>query len=249
VIQAAAPPVFVVVMENHGYDSIVGNADAHWINAALKKYGVALNYRAVAHPSQPNYIAMTSGSTQGVTGDGDVKVSAPNLGTQLTAHGKTWRAYMQGYASCADPYASFCDSGRYARKHNPFASYGEATNVGDISELGHGKPPDFGFVVPDQCHDMHGAAGCGDLVRTGDGFLASTVAKIRRWARRALIFVTWDEAERGSNHVLTLVIGGTKAKSTRAYDHYSLLRTIEDRFGLGCLGRACGAPPMADLSP
>jgi hypothetical protein len=244
-----APPVFVVVMENHGYDSIVGNADAHWINAALKKYGVAVNYRAVAHPRQPNYIAMTSGSTQGVRGDGDVTVNGPNLGSQLTAHGNTWRAYMQTYASCADPYASFCSGSLYARKHNPFASYGLAKNVVDYSELGRGPPPDFGFVVPDQCHDMHGAAGCADLVRTGDGFLASTVAKIRHWARRALIIVTWDEAERGPNHVLTLVIGGTKATSSHAYDHYSLLRTIEDHFGLGCLGRACSAKPMADLVP
>lgn len=245
----AAVPVFVVVMENHGYDSIVGNAEAPWINAALKKYGVALNYRAIGYPSQPNYLALTSGSTHGATGNDDVTVRGPNIGSQLTARRKTWRAYMQSYASCTDPYASFCNGDRYARKHNPFASYGEAKHVVDIARLGRGAPPDFGFVVPDQCHDMHGASGCGDLVRTGDRFLATTVATIKRWARDALIFVTWDEDDGGSNHVLTLVIGGTKKASRRAYNHYSLLRTIEDHFGLACLGSACKAAPMADLVP
>lgn len=245
---AAPPPVFVVVMENRGYDSIVGNPNAPWINAALKKYGVALNYRAVAYPSQPNYLAMTSGSTHGVTSNDKVTVPGPNIGSQLTARGKTWRAYMQSYASCRDPYASSCNGGRYAREHNPFASYGLAKQVVDMSQLGRGPPPDFGFVVPDQCNDMHGAPGCGDLVRTGDRFLAATVATIARWARGALIFVTWDEDEGGSNRVLTLVIGGKRATSRRAYDHYSLLRTIQDHFGLRCLARTCSARPMTDLT-
>lgn len=236
-IAAAAQPVFVIVMENRGYDTIAGNRDAPWINAAMKKYGVALNYRAVAHPSQPNYIAMTSGSTHGVTTDGYVTLRVPNLGSQLTQKRKTWRAYMQSYRRA-----------HYARKHDPFASYGESRNVVDLAQLGRGAVPAFSFVVPDQCHDMHGEPGCGDLVRTGDRFLAATVGRIRRWARNALIIVTWDEAEGGSNRVLTLVIGGKRVHSRRAYDHYSLLRTIQDRFGLRCLALSCRARPMTDLT-
>jgi hypothetical protein len=232
-LTAAPPPVFVIVMENRGADSLVGNPDAPWINAALKKYGVALNYRAIGHPSQPNYLALTSGSTHGVTGDEDVTLHAPNIGSQLTARGMRWRAYMQAPV---------------VRKHDPFATYGEADHIADLKQLGHGPPPEFGFVVPNECTDMHGAGGCGDLVRTGDRFLAATVASIRRWARRALIFVTWDEDEGGgSNRVLTLVIGGRNNASLRPYDHYSLLRTIEAHWDLGCLALACRAKPMTDL--
>lgn len=235
-MHAAPPPahVFVVVMENHGYSSVVGNPAAPWIDEAVRRFGVALNYRAVAHPSQPNYLALTSGSTHGVTSDADVSLHVPNVGSQLTAKHEAWRAYMQ--------------SSPGARKHDPFVSYGETRNVVDLSQLGRGTPPRFGFVVPDECHDMHGAPGCGDLVRTGDRFLARTVARIRRWAPRSLIFVTWDEDEGGSNRVLTLVIGGRDAKSQRAYDHYSLLRTIEQKLGLGCLAFACRARPMTDLT-
>src|SRR2546421_6467004 len=85
---------FIIMMENTGYDSLIGNANAPWINSAAATYGLATNYFGVTHPSQPNYIAATSGSTNGVTSDNDVTLNVPNIVDQLEAHGKTWKAYM-----------------------------------------------------------------------------------------------------------------------------------------------------------
>jgi len=82
--------VFVIMMENTGFDSLIGNPNAPWINQAAQKYGLAANYFGVTHPSQPNYIAATSGSTNGVTSDDDVTINVPNIVDQLEAHGKTW---------------------------------------------------------------------------------------------------------------------------------------------------------------
>src|SRR5438105_9530770 len=87
--------VFIIMMENTGYKSLIGNPNAPWVNSAAATYGLATNYFGVAHPSQPNYIAATSGSTNGVTGDGDVNLSVSNIVDQLEGAGKTWKAYMQ----------------------------------------------------------------------------------------------------------------------------------------------------------
>ncbi len=87
--------VFLIMMENTSYTSLIGNPNAPWINAAAQKYGLATSYFGVTHPSQPNYIAATSGSTQGVTSDSDVNLNVVNIVDQLEAHGKTWKAYMQ----------------------------------------------------------------------------------------------------------------------------------------------------------
>jgi len=92
--------VFVIMMENTGIEALLGNPNAPWINQAVQTYGVAGNYYGVTHPSQPNYIAATSGSTNGVTADTDTTIDVPNIVDQLESHGKSWKAYMQSYALC-----------------------------------------------------------------------------------------------------------------------------------------------------
>src|SRR5579864_2491838 len=87
--------VFVIMMENTGYDSLIGNSNAPFINGLAANDGLALHYFGVTHPSQPNYIAATSGSTNGVASDSDTTINVPNIVDQLVAHGKTWKAYMQ----------------------------------------------------------------------------------------------------------------------------------------------------------
>ena len=105
--------VFVIMMENTGYASLIGNPNAPWINQAAQKYGLATSYFGVTHPSQPNYIAATSGSTNGVTSDNDVTINVPNIVDQLEAHGKTWKAYMQSYALCTTPLQHACGNQLY----------------------------------------------------------------------------------------------------------------------------------------
>ena len=230
------PRIFLIVMENHGYGDLIGDPDAPWINAAAATAGRADAAFGVAHPSQPNYIALTSGSTNGVTGDGDVTLDVPNLVDTLESAGRTWSVYMQSLASCGgDPLAGSCGDGRYDRKHDPFVSYADVqsdparlAHIVDLTQLdadlAAGTVADLVWIGPDECHNMHGADVCAqphdrDRVAAGDAFLASTVSAITAssaWASGAAIVITWDEdfgddtgccgAEPGGGHVLTLVI-------------------------------------------
>src|SRR5215469_4140485 len=191
--------VFVIMMENTGFDSLIGNPNAPWINQAAQQHGLATNYFGVTHPSQPNYIAATSGSTNGVTNDNDTTINVPNIVDQLEAHGKTWKAYMQSFALCTTPLDHACGNQLYERKHNPFVSYQDVqdnparmANIVDFgqfaTDLANNTVPDYVWISPDQCHDMHGRGGpstdpcnfndISGLIATGDAFLSNAVSEI-----------------------------------------------------------------------
>lgn len=290
--------VFVIMMENTGYDSLIGNPNAPWINFAASTYGLATNYFGITHPSQPNYIAATSGSTQGVTADSDVTLNVTNIVDQLEVHGKTWKAYMQSFFADGNTNKLATSAGNqlYERKHNPFVSYSDVqtnparmANIVDFSQfasdLSSGNVPDYVWISPDQCHDMHGRGGgstdpCNfgniqGLISTGDSFLRSTVDEImhsQAWNGNSAIFITWDESDftgtgpegfgdtsgccdaiPGGGHVVTLTISHSDhaaRTSNVAYNHYSMLATIEDGWRLGCLNFTCdtaNVSPMNDL--
>lgn len=210
--------VWIVMMENTGYDALIGNPNAPWINDAAARYGLATSYFGVTHPSQPNYIAITSGSTNGVADDNDTTIDVPNLVDQLEAAGKTWTDYQQSLALCnGDKLAHQCGDQLYERKHNPFVSYADVqssparmAHVVDLSQLdadlASGNVADYNFIAPDQCHDMHGRSTPGDcnygnvqgLIATGDAFLRGLVGTITSspsWNGNSAIFVTWDESD------------------------------------------------------
>ncbi len=290
--------VFVIMMENTGYDALIGNPNAPWINAAAAKYGLATNAYGVAHPSQPNYVAITSGGTNGVLNDNDITIDVPNIVDQLEAHGKSWTDYQQSLALCnGNLLAHACGNQLYERKHNPFVSFADVqssaarmANVVDLAQLdanlAGGNVADYNFIAPDQCHDMHGRGGGGSadpcdfsnvqgLIATGDAFLKDLVGKITSssaWTGNSAIFITWDEsdftgsgpfgfgdtsgcctANPGGGHVVTLVISHSDhaaRQSDEAYNHYSILATIENGWRLGCLGATCdreNVEPMSDL--
>ena len=291
--------VFVIMMENTGYNALIGNPNAPWINQAAQTYGLATNYYGVTHPSQPNYIAATSGSTNGVTVDTDVNINVPNIVDQLEAHGKTWKAYMQSFSLCnGDVTASSCGNQLYERKHDPFISYTDVqsnpartANIVDFSQfstdLANNNVPDYSWISPDQCHDMHGRAApstdpCSynneqQLIQAGDTFLNQTVSAIMNshaWTGNSVIFITWDESDytgsgfngfgddrgccdsvpgQGGGNVVTITISHSDHSartSSVAYNHYSMLATIEDGWKLGCLVYTCdttNVPPMSDL--
>ncbi|HEY0755177.1 MAG TPA: alkaline phosphatase family protein [Ktedonobacteraceae bacterium] len=226
--------IFLIVMENNSYSNLIGNADAPWINSAAHNYIVATNYYGVGHPSEPDYIALTSGSVQGVTSDADVTLNAPNIVDQLEKHGRSWTAYMQGLFSAGNTNKLASTAGDYARKHNPFVSYADIqqnparlARIVDFSQfasnLAGNAMPAFVWITPDLCHDMHGAGACSDtrgLIQVGDAFLRATVNQIMHssaWTGHSAIFITWDESEAddnsgccganpGGGHILTLII-------------------------------------------
>jgi len=282
--------VFVIMIENTGYSNLIGNSNAPWINSAAAEFGLATNYTGVSHPSQPNYVAATSGALNGVFNDNDITIDVPNIVDQVEASGRTWKAYMQSMSLCATKLDHACGNQLYERKHNPFVSYldvqsstSRMANIVDFgqldSDLASGDVANYVWISPDQCNDMHGRAApatdpCnfGDisgLIATGDAFLSSTVGKIMAspaWNGNSVIFVTWDESDfpfadvsgccdavPGGGHVVTLAISHSDHSartSSVAYNHYSMLATIQQGWQLGCLAFTCDSAnvtPMSDL--
>lgn len=244
-----ANQVFVIVMENKSpAEALAGGFTA----SLAARYGVAQNYHAITHPSVPNYLALTSGNTWGVTDDSYHTLPKNDIGTQLTGAGVSWRAYMQGF----QPGGCLTSPPPYDPGHNPFAFYGGGcpTNVVPMTmlnaDLGGHTMPTFAWLGPDMCNDEHSCP-----VSTGDDWLRQTVGDVMSspaWTTHAVLFVTWDEDDgRSDNRVLTLVItaGAGHRVSQVAYDHYSLLATVEHLLGVGRLGRAATATPMLDLLP
>ncbi|HWZ20609.1 MAG TPA: alkaline phosphatase family protein [Ktedonobacteraceae bacterium] len=282
--------VFIIMMENTGYNTLIGNSNAPWINMAAKTYGLATNYYGVTHPSQPNYIAATSGSTNGVADDNDTTINVPNIVDQIEGSGRTWKAYMQSYSLCTTQLDHACGNQLYERKHNPFVSYQDIqsnparmANIVDFSQfstdLAKNNVADYTWISPDQCHDMHGRAAtpadpCDfsqvqPLIATGDTFLKNTVGAImnsQAFNGNSVIFITWDESDfpfsdvtgccdavPGGGHVVMITISHSSHSprtSNVAYNHYSMLSTIEGGWSLGCLGFTCdtaNVPTMSDL--
>ena len=284
--------VWVIMMENTGYSHLIGNSNAPWINSAAAQFGLATNYTGVSHPSQPNYIAATSGSTNGVVDDNDVTINVANVVDQIEASGRSWKAYMQSMSLCATKLDHACGNQLYERKHNPFVSYldvqtsaSRMANIVDFSQLdsdlASGSVANYVWISPDQCNDMHGRGGTdpatdrcnfaneNDLIQDGDAFLSSTVGKIMAspaWGGNSAIFITWDESDfpfndvsgccdavPGGGHVVTLVISHSDhaaRTSSVAYNHYSMLATIEQGWQIGCLAFTCDSAnvtPMSDL--
>jgi hypothetical protein len=241
------PHVFVIVMENTSFGRALA---APAIGSLASRHGLATNYHAVARPSLPNYLAMTSGSTHGVRDNAYHALPQGGIGAQLDAAGIRWRAYYEGLT------AAGCMQSRYpyALNHNPFAYYGGKCpeNVVPFEALEAdlvGDTPHFVWIKPDACHDGHDCA-----LSIAGPWLVAVVDRIlgsRAFRDDGVLFVAWDEGDGsdGTNHVPLIVVTpeSVARRSDVRYDHYSLLATIEDLFGLPRLGEAAGARPLTDL--
>ncbi len=251
--------VVVVVMENKNYDAIIGRRDeAPYINHLAAGGAVFSHSFAVARPSQPNYLALFSGSTHGIKDDNCPYnfTKVPNLGAELIGASFSFAGYSEsmrsdGYKGCG----SYLSLG-YIRAHNPWVDFG---NVRAASNLTFARfPADFSrlptvsFVIPNLCHDMHTCSR-----DTGDTWVQHHLGLYARWAQRhnSLLILTWDEdgAFLGlggdNNKVPTIFYGahvrpGTYGEHT---SHYGILRTIEDMYGLGHVGASAKAKPITDV--
>jgi phospholipase C len=345
--------VFLIMLENHAYDQIIGNSDAPFINQMARQKNLATNFFAVGHPSLTNYLEVVGGSNFGVINDhspdwhnadctpnlasgipSDESAAAPicpiagsgmdaatvavdttNEGTpaspihnqplaaaptvgktiadQLVAAGMSWKTYQEdlgiggpdrvdagdGTFTNLSPVNQANLVAKYAVKHNPFAYFATVQSNTDpdngfnnmvdftglnglYADLATGKVPNFAFIAPNQCHDMHGrgngGAFCGydgpapnnnpALIQAGDNAVQKLVTAIKQsevWKEgKNAIVVMFDENDFSSvpNHVATIVetnYGKTGVQSSRPYNHFSMLKTLEAGFGLDCLNHAC----------
>jgi hypothetical protein len=247
--------VVVAVFENHGYDQVVGSAAAPYLNQLAARGALLTDAHGIAHPSQPNYVAMFAGSTYGVRTDACPQdlAGTGNLGSQLAAAGLTFAGYSEGMPS---PGYRGCSGGDgYARKHNPWVDFTAlpasvnrtfAEFPADLTSL-----PTVSFVVPNLCHDMHD---CG--VPTGDSWARTHLDGYARWAagHDSLLVITWDEDENSGGgdggHIPTMVVGAHVRPGSRypvTVDHYGILRTIEAACGLPGLGQAAARQPVTGI--
>ena len=248
-------------MENHSYGDIIGNSgQAPYINQLASNYGVAANSFGVAHPSLPNYLALVGGDTFGVTSDCTTCfVSAPNLVVdRIAASGRTWKAYMENM-----PSACFSgDAYPYAQKHNPFVYFddlrttSQCANVVPMTALSNdlgaaSTTPQFVWITPNLCDDMHDCS-----IAAGDTWLSNTVPAILSspafTTQNSLLLITWDEDDNTeNNNIPTLVVSPSVPagyRSATPYNHYSLLKTIEQAWSLAPLtGNDAAAAPMSDF--
>jgi hypothetical protein len=256
------PPahIAVIVMENEEYGNIIGSSQTPFINALARRYGLAKAMYGTSHPSLPNYLALTGGSTFGITSDcTDCAVHASGIAEQLAAAHLSWKAYMEGLPH---PCYSGAGAGEYAKKHDPFMYYtplvanrAQCDLVVPLSQLATDERahalPRFIWITPNLCNDMHDCSPA-----TGDAFLARLVPPLlSALGHHGLLFLTWDEGSTNNGccrlaaggHIATIVAGpGARAHAQMKTpaDQYSILQAVDDLLGLRRLRNAgCACTP------
>jgi hypothetical protein len=236
-------------MENHSNSDVIGSSSAPYINQLAREGAAFTKSYAITHPSEPNYLALLSGSTQGVSSDAcPVTFKAPNLAADLLASGKTFAGYSEDLPATG---SSVCTAGNYARKHVPWADF---SNVpGAVSRPFTSFPtnysllPTVSFVIPNLCNDMHDCA-----VNVGDSWLRAHLSGYVTWARshNSLLILTWDEDDgSASNQIPTMFVGQPVRPGSYStlITHYNVLRTIEAAYGLPHDGAAATARPITGI--
>jgi hypothetical protein len=251
---SAAPPrpdhVVVVMLENKRSTSVLGSPDAPYLTKLAAKGANMTQSYGETHPSQPNYLALFSGSQQGVTSDvcPNSFPGTDNLASQLIKAGRTFTGYSESL-----PSAGFtgCSSGEYQRKHAPWVNFPDlprsVNQPFSAFPTDYTKLPDVSFVTPNMCSDMHDCS-----VKTGDDWMAAHIDRYATWAmtHNSLLVVDFDENDGGTvNQIATFFVGQRVRTGNYSVqmNHYNLLRTLEDAYGVAPLGNAKAASPLTTI--
>lgn len=247
-----APAHIVVVMEeNHSYSDIIGNtSNAPYFNSLAAQGALLTSSHAVTHPSEPNYMALFAGSTFGLSAD-TCPVSegtTANLGSELLASGRTFKGYSEGLPSTG---STTCTSGSYARKHSPWINFSNVPTSDSLPftsfPTNYASLPTLSFVIPNLNDDMHNGT-----IAQADTWLNSKMSAYATWAKanNSLLIVTWDEDDYTENNQVPTIIVGQSVKTghySEAVNHYNLLATLEQMYGLARVGSSASATPVTDI--
>jgi len=255
----------VLILENRSYRQVIGNPSAPYLNGLARRYALATRYYALGHPSLPNYLALTTGSTWGVTRNcRTCRFDHTSLFGQFDRAKVSWRAYFQTLPARK---LAVVHTATYNVNYNPLAylsdvrqSAADRARLSGFTRLNADlrahRLPRFSWVAPDIAHDGHTST-----LRATDRYAARLVPRLlSALGPHGLLYVTWDEGLRrdrtgpGGGHVV-LIAAGPRAQpharlSTTA-NHYALLRTIERSYGLRALRGAARAstPTLVSTSP
>lgn len=240
--------IVIVVEENKSFSQIIGNKDAPYINALAKQGVLFTNSYGITHPSQPNYLALFSGTTRGIGSNAcPLDLQGENLASALIARNLSFNSYSESLPEAR--YAG-CIYGAYMRKHNPIANWKELAAYNQpFSDFPHdfAQLPTVSFVMPDQRNDMHDGS-----IAQGDIWLAQNIDRYAQWSvsHNSLLIVTWDEDDGSSNNrIVTIFVGAMVKpdKSAQRINHYTLLRTISEMYGLPSLGESAKELPISHI--
>ena len=242
--------IVLVMFENKAYSQISGSSSAPYFNSLAGQGAKFTKSYAITHPSQPNYIALFSGSTQGVSSDDCPKnFTGTNLQSQLAGAGLTFKGYSESMPSGG--YTG-CSSGTYQRKHNSWVDFSSVPAASNLtyasfpSSANYASLPTVAFVTPNMCNDMHDCS-----IGTGDTWLRNNLDAYAQWARthNSLLIVTFDEDNRlALNQIFTVFVGAHVKTGSypEKINHYNVLRTIEGAYGLSGINNAAGLSPITD---
>jgi acid phosphatase len=264
--------VFVLVEENHSYNSIIGNPAMPFTNSLAQQYSLATQYYANRHNSLPNYFMLTVGDLVTTDDTYTGTVTADNVVRAVTSAGKTWKVYAESLPSVGYLGATVIP---YGKDHNPFTyfsdvlnSSNQAANVVPFTQLAtdiqNGTLPDYSMIVPDLANDGHDcpseAATCTDTGKLAniDTWIQSNVGPLINSSafNNSVLIYTWDESvitdlANGGGHVATILIGSMVRhgyQSTTMYQHQSTLRLTMELLGISDLpGAAASAPDMNEF--
>jgi len=262
--------VIIIMEENHGFNELIGSANAPYMNELAQQGALFTQSHGISHPSQPNYLAIYSGSMQGITNDACLQTitpyTTPNLGASLISHGFSFKGYAQtmpseGFLDCTY-LKNATNENLYARKHCPWVNW-QGTKANNIpascSQPITAFPSDFSklptvsFVIPDMDYDMHNvASGDEPAIQRGDRWLKDNIDAYVKWAKthNSLLIVTFDEDDyKTMNQIPTMFIGANikPGKYDEKIDHYSILHTIEAMYGLPTMAEDANAAVITDV--
>jgi phosphatidylinositol-3-phosphatase len=232
-----------IFMENHSRSDVIGSSSAPYETRLAQQCGEATNYQDNGSPSLPNYIAATSGSTQGITDDNppsDHPLTVDNIFRQVRAAGGTAKSYAESMpASC-----TLVNSGDYLVRHVPATYYvgaddrsACASDVVPFTAFDPNNLPTFSFITPNRCDDAHDCPAA-----TGDAWLAAHVPAILASADyrsgNTLLVITYDEGGGAIPFIAASAAMTPNSSSGASFSHYALLRLGEDALGLPLLANA-----------
>ena len=254
--------VVIVVLENHAFSEVIGNADMPYLNELAQQYGLAAQYYANAHPSLPNYFMLTTGGTQTTSDNFSGSLSDDNVVRELVKAGKSWKCYAESLPSVSymgpDVYP-------YVRQHNPFAYISDvqkdSSQMANVvpftqfgSDLANHALPQYSFIVPNLLDDAHD----GTLAQA-DAWLQLNMAPLiadSSFQASGLLIITFDEGDQsdtnhGGGQVATVIVS-TKARtnytSQTVFQHQSTLRLSLAALGVDAFPGAAGtAPDMTEF--
>jgi hypothetical protein len=272
---AAVPPsnhVYVVVEENHSYESVIGNSAMPYFNSLAQHYGLATQYYANSHYSIPNYMWLTAGAPVTMNDNTKATFNVDNIVRHLMVAGKSWKEYAEGL-----PYVGYTgyNVGKYVKRHNPFAYFkdvaysSEKNNIVPFTELAsdiaNHSLPNYGFITPNLAEDAHDGT-----LAAADQWLKTNIAPLiasPEFRQDGILIITFDESafsdcrpapscpplpeNAGGGRIATLVIGPRVKpgyKSTTFYQHPTVLKTMSKALGLTTFpGAAQSAPDMGEF--